>query len=211
MTSTTRHSSDPEARWRVALLAPADDVLAGLRSAIVAAGGRVVLEAPPRASAIARLPETRADVVILRPPSQGAQPPDLLPFTCADCPLVLFMRDSRRTTLKHAARAGVAAFLAEPLYAPQLAPTLDLAVARFSDAAVLRRKLADRKVIERAKGHLMALARVTEDEAFRWLRTRAMNTRSNLADVARAVLTDEHPPRIARAAASVVASRATIL
>jgi AmiR/NasT family two-component response regulator len=52
---------------------------------------------------------------------------------------------------------------------------------------VLRRKLADRTVIERAKGRLMASHGLSEDDAFRWLRTRAMATRSTLGDVARDV------------------------
>ena len=92
--------------------------------------------------------------------------------------------------MKVAARAGVAAFLVAPLQPAQLAPTLDLAVARFGDREVLRRKLAERKVIERAKGRLMTVARLSEDDAFRWLRTRAMQTRSTLADVAHTVLGD---------------------
>ena len=34
----------------------------------------------------------------------------------------------------------------------------------------------------------MTVARLSEDDAFRWLRTRAMQTRSTLADVAHIVL-----------------------
>jgi AmiR/NasT family two-component response regulator len=45
-------------------------------------------------------------------------------------------------------------------------------------------------VIERAKGRLMTVARLSEDDAFRWLRTRAMQTRSTLADVAHIVLVE---------------------
>ena len=96
--------------------------------------------------------------------------------------------------MKVAARSGVAAFLVAPLQPAQLAPTLDLAVARFSDREVLRQKLADRKVIERAKGRLMTVARLSEDDAFRWLRTRAMQTRSTLADVAHMVLGNAPDP-----------------
>jgi len=102
-------------------------------------------------------------------------------------PVVLFTHDTSRSLIKLAARSGVAAFLVAPLQPPQLAPTLDLAVARFEECEVLRRKLADRTVIERAKGRLMASHGLSEDDAFRCLRTRAMATRSTLGDVARDV------------------------
>jgi AmiR/NasT family two-component response regulator len=54
----------------------------------------------------------------------------------------------------------------------------------------LRQALADRKVIERAKGLLMAREGegMTEDEAFRRLRRSSMDTQRPLADTARAVL-----------------------
>src|SRR5262249_43180571 len=76
------------------------------------------------------------------------------------------------------AQTSVMACLVEPLHPAQLAPTLDLAVARFRDALELKRALADRKVIERAKGQVMDRLGMSEEEAFRWLRTRAMNSRA---------------------------------
>jgi response regulator NasT len=80
------------------------------------------------------------------------------------------------------------AFLVRPIRAEQIAPTIALAVARFRDRQVLRRALEERKLIERAKGRLMALHGVTEDDAFRWLRRRSMDTRLRMADIARQVL-----------------------
>ncbi|MGE4243189.1 nitrate- and nitrite sensing domain-containing protein [Ramlibacter sp.] len=49
--------------------------------------------------------------------------------------------------------------------------------------------LNDRKVVERAKGLLMAHRQLTEDEAHRVLRTMAMNQNRRLVDVAEAILT----------------------
>lgn len=48
-------------------------------------------------------------------------------------------------------------------------------------------KLADRKVIERAKGVLME-QQLTEDAAYRLMRRAAMRHEARLADIARAVL-----------------------
>ena len=49
-------------------------------------------------------------------------------------------------------------------------------------------KLADRKVIERAKGILMKGRNLSEEDAYRALRKQAMQSNAQLADVARHVL-----------------------
>jgi len=198
MRHAIRPSIDPRARWRVAVLAAPDDALRPLRDAIANAGGHVALELPPRVNCLRALGDAAIDVIVLRPPRAAGAHPDLVSFTTAGHPIVLYTPDTSRALLARAARAGVMALLVEPLHPPQLAATLDLAVARFGDCEALRRKLADRKVIERAKGRLMALASVTEEDAFRWLRTSAMHARRHLVDVARAVIeaapADGSPP-----------------
>lgn len=180
-------SNDSSARWRVAILGARGGALTDLRHAITEAGGDVVMEAPPRADSVARLSDAAPNVMILHPRSSN-RPLDLRPFMSGGHPVVLFTRDTSRAALDVAAQAGVAALLFQPLQPAQLPPTLDLAIARFADCERLRKTLADRTVIERAKGRVMALAHLSEDLAFRWLRTRAMDTRSTLADVARSVL-----------------------
>ena len=179
--------TDTPVRWRVALLGARGDALTDLRHAVTEAGGDVVVEAPPRSDSVARLADAAPNVLILHPRA-GNRPPDLLPFTCGEHPVVLFTRDTSRATLDVAARAGVAALLFQPLQPAQLPPTLDLAIARFAECELLRQKLADRKVIERAKGRVMALANLTEDAAFRWLRSRSMDSRATLAEVAARVV-----------------------
>jgi len=82
----------------------------------------------------------------------------------------------------------VMAYLLEPVRVAQIPPTLDLAVERYRELQGLRQALADRKIIEKAKGLVMARDGVTEEEAFRYLRGRAMDTRRSLVDVARSVL-----------------------
>jgi len=156
-----------------------------LPAAVIQAGGRIVLAASLRIVGSRQIRRAAPDVLIVCPETERY--PDLVPFTSSGCPVVLFTHDTSRPLLKLAARAGVAAFLVAPLQPSQLAPTLDLAVARFEECEALRRKLADRTVIERAKGRLMASHSLTEDDAFRWLRNRAMATRSTLGDVARDV------------------------
>jgi response regulator NasT len=68
-------------------------------------------------------------------------------------------------------------------------------MARFEQFQALKReldeteeKLADRKVIERAKGILMKSRNLSEDDAYRALRKQAMENNAQLAQVARQVI-----------------------
>jgi len=86
---------------------------------------------------------------------------------------------------------GVMAYLLKPLRPAELAPTLDLAVARFAETRQLRQTLEERKIIERAKGRVMERLNLTEDDAFRRLRRAAMNSRRPMVEIARALLVSE--------------------
>ncbi|HXU91843.1 MAG TPA: ANTAR domain-containing protein, partial [Methylomirabilota bacterium] len=78
--------------------------------------------------------------------------------------------------------------LLKPLRPAELAPVLDLALARFTDTRALKQSLEGRKVIERAKGRLMARLGLSEDEAFRRLRRAAMDSRRPMVDIAKELL-----------------------
>jgi AmiR/NasT family two-component response regulator len=104
-------------------------------------------------------------------------------------PVVLCSGDASPDMVGIAQRLGAMAFLLKPIRTEQIAPTISLAIVRFREAERLQRSLVERKIIERAKGRLMLLQGATEDDAFQWLRRRAMDTRSRIVDVARDVLT----------------------
>jgi response regulator NasT len=153
----------------------------------------VAVEAPLRLDAIAVLKETGADVVIMAPSLAGGRERTLMPHITAalDCPAVLFTRDTERAMVRQAKRAGVMGFMLKPLRAAELAPTLELAQARFRELRRLQQARTERPLVDRAKSKLMSDARLSEDEAFRWLRRRAMDSRRRLGDVAREVLGDD--------------------
>jgi response regulator NasT len=104
---------------------------------------------------------------------------------------VLFTSRSDPTLIERARRAGVMAYLLKPLRAPELAPALDLAIARFQETRQLRQSLDDRKLIERAKGALMTRFGLTEEQAFRRLRRTAMDNRRPMVEIAKALLVSE--------------------
>ena len=98
-------------------------------------------------------------------------------------------------TIRKAIKAGVSAYVVDGLSAKRLQPIIDVAIARFEEFQALRserdeatRKLADRKVLDRAKGVLMKARGMSEDEAYAALRRLAMDRKQPIAQVAAQVL-----------------------
>lgn len=180
-------------RWRVAILDDHERSRAAVRAAIWAAGGEVAGEAHRCVDALALVERTKPTVGIF---AVGLADGDGVAAAAeviarGSCPIVLFTSHTDDTLVERATAAGVMAYLLKPLRPAELAPALDLAIARWEEARTLRMRLEERKVIERAKGTLMLRHGLTEDEAFKRLRRTAMDTRRPMVDIARAVLVSE--------------------
>lgn len=110
-------------------------------------------------------------------------------------PIVMFVDDSDEAGILAAIRSGVSAYIVDGLEAYRIKSIVDVAVARFEvhrrlveELDETRIKLAERPVIERAKGLLMQRRNLPEDAAFRTLRSMAMNKQQRLVDVAQQLL-----------------------
>jgi response regulator NasT len=99
-------------------------------------------------------------------------------------PIVMFTEDDKADSMEAAMAAGVSAYVVAGLQAERIKPVLD-------ELEGTRLKLAERKLIDRAKGILMARQGLTEDQAFQKLRTMAMNKNLKLADLAQRILDAE--------------------
>jgi AmiR/NasT family two-component response regulator len=152
-------------------------------------GIEVCVEGPLRQNVVALIHRTGCDAALLGMDSPDGAEVRLMPEI--DCPVVLCSKNTGPDMLIAAQKIGAMAFLVPPIRPEQVMPALALATSLFREGQFLRRALAERKVIEQAKGRVMERQRITEDAAFRWLRRRAMNTRARIADVARAVLSEE--------------------
>jgi AmiR/NasT family two-component response regulator len=89
-------------------------------------------------------------------------------------------------------------YLVKPNKQADLEPSIALALRRFeqfqalrSEAADLRQALADRKIIESAKGILMAGGPMEEAEAFRRLQKLASDRNLKLIDIAQSIVVAE--------------------
>jgi len=110
-------------------------------------------------------------------------------------PVVIFTEEFDALAQQQAIRAGVSAYVVDGLHAHRLVPLLKMAETRFRQQQMLEQrlveletKLADRKVIDRAKGLVMQQRQCSEDEAYKLLRTTAMNKNMRLAMLAQQVL-----------------------
>jgi response regulator NasT len=110
-------------------------------------------------------------------------------------PIVMFTEDDNQVTMEAAVEAGVSAYIVAGLKPERIKPVLNVALARFRKEQKLlheledtKHKLAERKVIDRAKGLLMARHGMTEEGAYQRLRTMAMNKNLKLAEIAQRIL-----------------------
>ncbi len=110
-------------------------------------------------------------------------------------PFVLFTADPDADKIERAAGAGVHAYVVDG-YAPErLRSVIRVAQARFRHDQALREALSEvrdrfteRKLVDRAKGILMRVRDVPEEEAFRVLRSAAMQSKQRIGQVAQQVI-----------------------
>ncbi|MRG66990.1 ANTAR domain-containing protein [Rhizobium pusense] len=110
-------------------------------------------------------------------------------------PIAMFVDRSDTASIEAAVEAGVSAYVVDGLKKERVKPILDMAVSRFNAFSRLQRELADaksaleeRKVIERAKGILMKMRGLSEEEAFALLRQTAMNEKKKISEIAQSVV-----------------------
>lgn len=111
-------------------------------------------------------------------------------------PIAMFVDRSDAASMEAAIAAGVSAYIVDGLKKERVKPILDMAILRFHafsrltrELAEARSELADRKVIDKAKGLVMTMRGLSEDQAYRLLRQTAMNEKKRLVDIARSVVT----------------------
>jgi response regulator NasT len=164
-----------------------------LRTALVAVGYDVVAHVSAAVDLVARVRELRPDVVIIDRDSPDRDTLEQLCVVTRDNPrpIVMFTQDADQERMRAALQAGVSAYVVDGLAAERVQPIVNVALARFEQHQALRAELseakatlAERKLIERAKGIVMKSRGVGEEEAYQLLRKMAMDRNERLAQVA---------------------------
>lgn len=111
-------------------------------------------------------------------------------------PVAMFVDQSDAAMIQASVDAGVSAYIVDGLRKERVRPILDLTISRFNAFSSLEKELdeaksalADRKVIDRAKGILMRQKGLGEEEAYAMLRSAAMKHGRKLSEVAQSVVT----------------------
>jgi AmiR/NasT family two-component response regulator len=158
------------------------------------AGYEVLAEAADGAHAIELVKEFKPDLAIL-----DVKMPILDGISAAEeiisyCPVLMLTAFSQRELVDRARDAGVMAYVLKPFTINDLIPAIEIAISRHvqmkslaDEVADLHERLESRKIIDRAKGILMAALNLTEPEAFSWIQKAAMDRRVTMKDVALAV------------------------
>jgi response regulator NasT len=110
-------------------------------------------------------------------------------------PVLLLSAYSQQELIQRANQAGVSGYLVKPFRENDLAPAIEVALARFSEFRAMEQEVGNlqdaletRKAVERAKGILMDSQGLSETEAFRKIQKMSMNNRKPMRAVAEAII-----------------------
>jgi response regulator NasT len=165
------------------------------------AGYEVIAQASDGAQAIELVQEHKPDLAILdvkMPILDGISAAEEI---IATCPVLMLTAFSQRELVDRARDAGVMAYVLKPFTINDLVPAIEIAISRHlqmkslaAEVADLHDRLETRKIIDRAKGILMAALNLTEPQAFSWIQKAAMDRRLTMKEVAQAVISPDAVP-----------------
>jgi response regulator NasT len=168
-----------------------------LREMLTNLGYLVIGEVGDGRSAVNLARELKPDVVIMdikMPDMDGIDAAKVLTEERIS-PVLLLTAYSQQELIERAKEAGVVGYIVKPFRESDLAPAIEVAVARFAEFRALEKEVGDlelaletRKLVDRAKGILMDTQRLTEAEAFRKIQKMSMNTRKPMKEVAEAII-----------------------
>jgi len=182
---------------RILLIDEAPERARALETALEAAGHTVVARLANAADLTARIASSGAEVIIVDMNSPDRDTIESLREVTRERPrpILMFVDRSDESMITEAINAGVSAYVVDGLNPARVKPVLDVAIARFNQFQVLndeiakaKASLAERKVIERAKGILMRERNLSEEDAYRVLRSAAMAQNKRLAEIAESLI-----------------------
>jgi len=184
-------------RIRVIIADDESVIRADLREMLTTLNYLVVGEVGDGQSAVNLARELKPDVVIMdikMPNMDGIEAARMLTQEKIS-PVLLLTAYSQRDLVERAKEAGVVGYLVKPFREQEIAPAIEIALARFQEFRELQKEVGDlqetletRKIVDRAKGILMDTQNLSEAEAFRKIQKMSMNTRKPMKEIAEAII-----------------------
>ena len=180
-----------------------DDVITRLdiREALEFQGYEVVGEAADGIDAVELCADLKPDVVLLdvkMPVMDGLTAAKIIGGTGNDIAIIMLTAYNDKQFVDKAGEFGVLGYLVKPVDEKSLTPTIEIAVKRLKEFRELKKtvegqekKLEERKIIEKAKGILIQNNSISEEEAYKYLRTISMNKRKTIVEVAKIIIETE--------------------
>src|SRR5579884_221182 len=168
-----------------------------LKDMLTANGYQVVGEAGDGVSAVNQARQYRPDLIILdiRMPEMDGLAAAKTIVQEQIAPVVLLTAFGDQPLVEQAKEVGVFNYLVKPLRESEVAPALEIALARAQETQKLKKHvdaLADqlemRKLVEKAKGILMQKLGFSEAEAYRKIQLTSMNSRKSMREIAEAII-----------------------
>ncbi len=170
-----------------------------LKEILEESGYKVVAEAKDGAEAVEYAKTKDPDIIIMdiRMPNMGGleAAEQIKNELGSGVPIVMLTAYGQPELYEKASDLGVFAYLTKPLRKADLFPAMEVAISRACEmeglafeVEELKEKLAVRKLIERAKGHLMSAHGLDEETAMRNLQKASMNQRKSMKEVAQDIL-----------------------
>ena len=166
------------------------------------AGYNVIGEAANGREAISLARHLKPDLAILdvkMPEIDGISAAELIVSEKLAAVLML-TAFSQRELVERARDAGAMAYLVKPFSISDLTPAIEMAFGRYAQIQALEAEVGElgerleaRKLVDRAKGVLMANLGISEPEAFKWIQKAAMDQRSSMSAVSEGVLAHYRP------------------
>lgn len=109
--------------------------------------------------------------------------------------VILITAFSDKQYVEKAMEHGAYSYIIKPITENNLMPMLQVASKRCNEIEILKKRIAKlkddlvaRKLIEKAKGHIILEKNMSEQEAYSYLRKMAMNKRCPIKDIAEAIV-----------------------
>ena len=158
-------------------------------------GHEVVAEASNGREALNLIESGNPDVAILDIKMPDMDGVSVAKKISSRVPVIFLTAYTSRQLIEEAKDSGVIAYLTKPFREGDLAPAIELAVSQFLKTSQLtqhvtrlQEQLENRKVIEKAKGLLMAHEKLTEIQAYRKLQKISMEKNRTMKAVAEAII-----------------------
>ncbi|WP_322096471.1 ANTAR domain-containing response regulator [Pelagibius marinus] len=183
---------------KIAVVDPQSDRADVIEEGLRDAGYRDIHHISEMSGLLERLSELAPDVILidLENPNRDVLEQMFEVSRLVSRPIAMFVDDSDMSMIEAAVEAGVGAYVVDGMKKERIKNILATAITRFntfsrlqSELQATKAALAERKVIDRAKGILMKAKGLSEEEAYALMRKTAMSQSKKLSEIAQSIVT----------------------